>query len=98
MVKFLYSWFSWVPIVGGIFKGLYVASLVKKLKDAASNRPLPESIRNKTGAELDEALADEANSLMTEVLEPLDLGLVADLVRRAAVDSVVSILRKSVVS
>ena len=98
MVKFLYTWFSWVPWVGGIFKGMYVASLVKKLKDAASNRPLPENIRNKTGAELDEALADEANDLMTEVLEPLDLGLIADIVRRAAVDSVVSLLRKSVVS
>ena len=97
MIKFLYSWFSWVPVLGGIFKAAYIGSLVKTILNAANDRPLPDDLKNKTGAELDEALAHEANALITEVIAPLDLGMVADIVRRTAVDKVVEALRAKVI-
>ena len=97
MIKFLYTWFSWVPVLGGVLKAAYIASLVKTILNVADDRPLPEELKSKTGAELDEALAREANEIITEVIAPLDLCMVADIVRRAAVDKVVEALRAKVI-
>lgn len=97
MLRFLYTWFGWLPVVGGVFKGLYIGSLVSRLVAHAQGWvPQDPSIRNQTGAELDEALAEEANSLVDEFVDPLDLGVIASVVKSMAIEKVVSVMRKSV--
>lgn len=98
MLGFLYNWFSWVPVLGEVIKTAYIGSLVAKLVSMASGWTPDDGTRGRTGAELDEALDEEANEMVTEMIEPLELGLIADMVRRAAVGKMVSEMRKQIVS
>lgn len=98
MIRFLYIFFSWVPIIGSIIKAAYIASLVAKLKAMARNwTPSKPDQGSETGEDLDEVLTDEANQMIDGVLEPLNLGLVATIVRESAVNAVISIMRKRLV-
>ncbi len=98
MIRFLYNFFSWVPVLGGAIKAAYIASLIAEIKVLASKwSPKNERIRNASGSELDSALSEEANALMDEFLAPLDLGMVASAVKSAAVEAVVSALRSKLV-
>ena len=98
MIRFLYIFFSWVPIIGTIIKAAYIASLVAKLKARARDwTPSNPKLASETGENLDEVLTDEANQMIDGVLEPLNLGLLATVVREGAVNAVISIMRKRLV-
>jgi hypothetical protein len=98
MLRFLYSWFHWVPILGAIIKTAYISSLVKQLVGLSNSWSPNEQMRQRTGGELDEALGDEANDLVSEFIRPLNLGLAADIVRRLAVDKIVSVMRQKIIT
>mgnify|MGYP004268388665 CR=1 FL=1 len=97
MLRFFYNWFRWVPIAGGMIKAAYIGSLVAKIVAVANGWAKPDGFAGGSGAELDSMLDTEANALITEVIEPLELGIVADIVRRAAVGKVVKVMRKKIV-
>lgn len=98
MLRFLYVWFHWVPILGAIIKTAYISSLVKKLVDLSNGWSPNEQMRQRTGGDLDDALGDEANDLVSEFIAPLNLGLAADILRRLAVDKMVSVMRQKIIA
>lgn len=98
MIRFLYIFFSWVPIIGTVIKAAYIASLVARLKARARDwTPSNPKLASETGENLDKVLTDESNQMIDGVLEPLNLGLVATVVRGSAVNAVISIMRKRLV-
>ena len=98
MVSFLYNWFSWVPILGDVFKGMYVTSLVGKIKSQANGWTPPEGLQENR-ENLDDALSQEADNFVDEFLSQMevDLGLLTGIVKSQSVKAVVKIMRSVVV-
>tara|TARA_B100001093_G_C26537845_1_gene888868 strand:- start:34 stop:336 length:303 start_codon:yes stop_codon:yes gene_type:complete len=94
MLRFLSAVLGWIPVIGLIFKGLYIGSLVGKIVAVAKGWTPGESVQGKTGEELDEALGHEANMLVGEAMEPLELGSIGSIVQKRAVVKVVSVMRE----
>jgi len=97
MIKTLYGFLSWVPILGSILKAVYIAGLVKQVTGLAQNwKPNPE-VASASGSALDKLLASEANTLVSEFTEPLELGMIGDIVVKQGVKKSVPLMRKAVV-
>ena len=98
MSRFLYNWFSWIPILGSIFKGMYVSTLIGEVKLKANNWKPPEGLEEDV-EDLDSLLKDEAEKVTDNVLEEagIDLGWLASAVKKGSTDAVVQIMRKALV-
>jgi hypothetical protein len=96
MIKTLYGFLSWVPILGSILKAAYIGSLVKQVTGLAQNwKPNPE-LAAASGDALDKMLTSEANTLVGEFTEPLELGMIGDIVVKQGVKASIPVMRKAV--
>jgi len=98
MVRFLYSWFSWVPVLGGIFKGLYIKDMIKRVSAQSSGwEPTGELSSDKE--ELDRELKNMAEELVDEGLAEMnvDLGMLQSMVKSGAIKAVVKQMRSKLV-
>ena len=96
MISFLYNWFGWVPIAGTIFKGMYITKLVGQIKAKANGWTPGDGIQADRD-DLDEIIASDANDFVDELIEEMDIGLLGTLVKKAVIDSVVSIFRRAII-
>ena len=85
MIRFLYNYFRWVPVLGSVIKGLYITKLVGQITASANTwKPSPE-MGNKGAHELEQVIEIETNRVVDEALEPLELGSIASIVKMQAV-------------
>ena len=97
MIKFLYSILFWVPVLGGILRGLYVAQLVTSIKAKANNWTPPDGLANDR-ENLDDEIKAEAEKFMDLTLDEMSIDSVLGLiVKRAALNSVVAAFRRAIV-
>ncbi len=97
MIKTLYKFLGWVPILGSILKAAYIGSLVKQVTGIAENwKPNPE-VAGASGDALDKLLSKEANTLVTEFAEPLELGMIGSIVIKQGVKAAVPVMRKAAI-
>jgi len=101
MNETLYKLGKGLPVVGPLVQAAYIGARVKVLLQKAKDSKDNEALREKSGEELDEALADIANDMYEEDITPLVVqeGIPAEVekpIREKAVEELIAVLRQKV--
>jgi len=102
MNETIYKVFKGFPVIGPVVQAAYIGAKVKALLQKVEGMQADPRTKDKTGKELDDALADVANDLYEESITPLVTqegipSMVEKPIREKAVEQIVEILRKKVI-